>query len=216
MTYPIDTDSIKNPEQKNQNSLFPSSDFETSGIRTTRAEFSRLMECSKQAVTDWVKSGRIVVGADGRFDPSKAVRSLLATGDPAKIRARVLAPLIAEQNQLRDRITRLEKDLAEEKEMVEFHEGACKEMTANWEALNFQLYTGWSDIRRLNAEKAHQVISIWMKQCFERGSATAGNFQDHLAKLLEVPEMEMPLPKIEDLGETDLPLSNDAQPGVTA
>ena len=44
-------------------SLLSSDDEQRAGIRVTRAEFAKMMECSRQAVTDWVQSGRIAVGA---------------------------------------------------------------------------------------------------------------------------------------------------------
>ncbi|MBK7416263.1 MAG: hypothetical protein IPJ38_15350 [Dechloromonas sp.] len=114
---------------------FPSSDAEMQGIRVTRAEFSRMMGCSKQAVTDWVKSGRIVVGADGRFDPRQAVASLMRTGDLARIRAKVLEPLVRDITGRDREIARLRTELAAAKEEAEFHEASASEFVDLFDGL---------------------------------------------------------------------------------
>lgn len=158
---------------------FASSEIETAGIRVTRAEFSRLMGCSKQAVTDWVKAGRVIVGADGRLDPRQAVRSLLATGDPAKIRARVLAPLVAEMDKLRQRIAALESALAREKENAEFHEAAASELNAIIEATHYRLALGWSDLQTKPQDAALLALELWIEAAREHGGDPGSNIADY-------------------------------------
>ena len=125
---------------------FESSSTEMAGIRVTRAEFSRMMGCSKQAVTDWVKSGRVVVGADGRFDPRQAVASLMRTGDPARIRAKVLEPLVRdiagrdrEIVRLREIVAKQQAELEEANDDGEFNEQCVNEYHQTFERLQEQL-----------------------------------------------------------------------------
>lgn len=169
MTIDIDSDNTTKSTGKNFILPFASSELETAGLRVTRAEFSRIMECSRQAVTDWVKSGRIVVGADGRFDPRQAVRSLLATGDPAKIRARVLVPMVSEIDKLRGRVMKLERDLADACEDSKFHEGASLELLAIINLLSCNLETGWEYVRAMPSERGLAVLKEWIKGAVDRG-----------------------------------------------
>lgn len=163
MTHITDSDCSIMGQAKSLALPFASSDVETSGIRTTRAEFARMMDCSRQAVTDWVKSGRITVGADGRFDPRHAVRSLLATGDPAKIRARILAPLVSEMDALRRKNFQLEHDLAAAQENAEFQEGAAHELLEIIQALKANLTVTWPSLRAADPDLAIAAIERWIE-----------------------------------------------------
>ncbi len=179
---------------------FESSSAEMAGIRVTRAEFSRMMGCSKQAVTDWVKSGRIVVGADGRFDPCKAVAGLLRTGDPARLRAKVLQPLAEELAGYRVRITHLEAalgesmlatqalraQLAEEEENASFHEDSADEFLEIFRAMTEQLPATWHALSSMPANAGVDVVIGWLHRALEVGAGRAGD----IAALLEEGEGE--------------------------
>ena len=41
-------------------SLLSSNEQMLAGIRVTRAQFARMMGCSRQAVTEWVNAGRLI------------------------------------------------------------------------------------------------------------------------------------------------------------
>jgi len=73
---------------------FPPGDLDRCGIRMTRADFSRFLGVSKQAVGDWVRDGKITLGADGLLNPRQAVQQLMRNTDPTRIRSKVLAPLV--------------------------------------------------------------------------------------------------------------------------
>lgn len=180
MTKPLESDGANRTAEKSLALPFASSDLETAGIRVTRAEFSRLMGCSKQAVTDWVKAGRVTVGADGRIDPRHAVRSLLATGDPAKIRARVLAPLVGEMDKLRQRVAQLESALKLEKENAEFHEAVHGELRAILDALHFDLTLCWDDMRKLPKNVALLAIDDWIEAATDHGGRPGGCLADFI------------------------------------
>lgn len=169
MTNPNGSDDEPKSERKNLDLPFESSQMETAGIRVTRAEFSRMMECSKQCVTDWVQAGRIVVGADGRFDPSKAVRSLLATGDPAKIRSKVLAPLTLEMSILRGRIAGLEVELKIAKSNEKTHETACARHTDIQKTFLFWLEMEWNNLSRQPEKVVFEAIDQWFQMANREG-----------------------------------------------
>ena len=179
-------------------SLLSSNEQMLAGIRVTRAQFSRMMGCSRQAVTEWVNSGRLTVGADGRFDPCKAVADLLRTGDPARLRAKVLQPLADELAGYRVRITHLEAalgksmmesqalraDLAVEKENAEFEASAASEFCDIFNALINQLPDTWHALSAMQGNAGADTIIGWLEQ-----SCTDGCAGD-IAALLEEGEGE--------------------------
>ena len=146
-----------------------SSELEKAGIRVTRAEFSRIMGCSKQAVTDWVKSGRITVGCDGRFDPRAAVSQLLRTGDPARLRLRVLEPLAKELATKECLIADLRRDLAEAREEAGFERAAAAGLLCGQEALLVRLADEWESLKADDGRTAVDLIAAWLDAAAQAG-----------------------------------------------
>ena len=173
-------------------SLLSSDDEQRAGIRVTRAEFAKMMECSRQAVTDWVQSGRIAVGADGRFDPRQAVTSLLRTGDPSRIRAKVLEPLTRELGAMTHRIGELEEKLqaacariagleAELEAAIEdadFQEGSAIEFCELFGALEDRVTDEWETLHALQPEESKAAILQWLHLALQFGADRAGSFSE--------------------------------------
>lgn len=185
MTNQAQSDTPQNPAGIFPNqSLLSSDDQLLAGIRVTRAQFAKMMDCSRQAVTDWVQSGRIIIGSDGRFDPRRAVAGLLRTGDPAKLRARALMPLANELATYRAKIAELEaaiatlsaeaaqlhsqnSDLAENRD---FAEGSANEFAALFDELLCQLKFFWLDLAALDGREGFGVIDNWMESALMLGA----------------------------------------------
>lgn len=180
MTNPLDSDF--KAEFQGQNGVFPfaSSQADLAGIRVTRAQFSRLMGVSKQAVTDWVKSGRIIVGADGRFDPRQAVARLLATGDPARLRAKVLAPLVADVAGRDRSITDLEAQLAAIREDADFEAKSADGFAALFNRLQESLPAAWPALRAAPAAAGLAALAGWLNEALSYGAVRAGEITDYL------------------------------------
>lgn len=163
MTGIVDPDAI-GQKQENQPMLpFAGNDLDRSGIRLTRAEFSRFLGVSKQAVTDWVKSGKVVLGVDGRLDPRQAVSQLLRSGDPARLRSKVLAPLVKDVGALQRRIADLERDLARALEDAEFNQGSSSELIHILQAFEKCLLLEWEELRALDVDTALSAITTWLR-----------------------------------------------------
>lgn len=193
MTIQPDIDSLPIMAGKTLSlSLLSSDDEQRAGIRVTRAEFAKMMGCSRQAVTDWVQAGRIAVGADGRFDPRQAVTSLLRTGNPSRIRAKVLEPLTRElgamahrigelEEQLQAasaRITELQSELADVIENADFHEGSAAEFCALFDALEDRIDSEWGMLYDMPPDDAKASILKWLSLALQFGAARAGSFSE--------------------------------------
>lgn len=179
MTNPIDSYTVPEIAGKNLGLPFESSSMEMAGVRVTRAEFSRLMECSKQAVTEWVKSGRIIVGPDGRFDPRIAIASLMRTGDPTRVRSRVLQPLVRDIG-LRDReIATLRAALARSEDDRQFFEGSADDFSEIFITLRRQLGEEYGPLLEVGTAAAIYAIDRWLDVAGKHTTAYAGKLLDH-------------------------------------
>lgn len=166
MTIPLDPDRNK---KKTPLLPFDPADLDRCGIRMSRAEFARFLGVSKQSVSEWVRGGKLVLGADGLLDPRQAVAQLIRTTDPARIRSMVLAPLVRDVGTLQKRVADLTAQLAEEREEAEFHEGASLELIAQLGALSKRLHAEWCDLRLLPAPQALAALSAWIAESEEVG-----------------------------------------------
>jgi len=150
---------------------FASGDLDRSGLRLTRAEFSRFLGVSKQAVGEWVTAGKISLGADGRLDPRQAVSQLIRNTDPARLRAKVLEPLARDIGKLQLRVAELEKALAQSDENATFHEECSNELAAQLNAFDRQLLDERDVLATLPGDKVIDGITAWLKRVSENGVA---------------------------------------------
>ena len=153
---------------------FASGELDRSGLRLTRAEFARFLSVSKQAVGEWVVSGKITLGADGRLDPRHAVSQLLRNTDPARLRAKVLEPLFRDIGKLQQRVAELETALARATEDAAFHEECSTELAAQLNALDQRLVDECAALVSLPTGKVIAAITEWLRRVSEDGVAVAG------------------------------------------
>lgn len=139
------------------------------GIRVRPVDLARLLGVSKQAVSSWIAAGRITLGSDGRVDPRTAINRLLQTGDPSRLRAKFLAPVVAEVRAAEARNAELVQQLAQEREASEFHEGAATELLALIEALQFHLHLAWPRLRTADPANALAAVDCWIETVMQQG-----------------------------------------------
>ena len=84
-------------------------------VRVLPAHFARMMDVSKQTVSQWIKRGVITLGADGRVEPKRAARQVLDGTDPARLRARVFREIAQDLAAMRTRLVTLEAEMAAER-----------------------------------------------------------------------------------------------------
>ncbi|WP_305073463.1 hypothetical protein [Propionivibrio sp.] len=112
-------------------SSLPFDERDLLGVRLLPSEFSRACGVSRQCVSQWIKIGKVTLGADGRLDPTRAFRQLLRSGDPGRIRARLVRQAFADMADLRaeaGRAALLEQQLADAQQRIDFLEGFSKEL----------------------------------------------------------------------------------------
>lgn len=171
MTNSLDPDSGR----KTTGTLpFAPGDLDASGIRLTRAELARFLEVSRQAVGEWVAAGKISFGVDGRIDPRQAVAQLLRNTDPARLRSKVLAPLVSSIGGLQRRIAELETKLAAAIDDSEFNEGAAAEVIAQQDMLLDHLQNERNELAKYPADKVVDAVIAWMGDACFSGEPTAG------------------------------------------
>lgn len=82
-------------------------------MRVTPAQFSRMVQVSKQTVSVWIRAGKVTLGPDGKLDPAVACREVIERTDPERLRARVFKHATQGIDQLRARVRDLESQLSE-------------------------------------------------------------------------------------------------------
>lgn len=183
---------------------FATGELDRSGLRLTRAEFARFLGVSKQAVGEWVTAGKITLGTDGRLDPRQAVSQLLRNTDPARLRSKVLAPLMRDVGVMQKRIADLECALAAANEDGAFHEESAGELAAQLDTLARRLREERAALESLPAGKVIDGITVWLNRVFEDGTAAA-----ELIAILEcVPGNELDCPNEPDNLLTGAPDEN--------
>lgn len=88
-------------------SLLPDPDL---GLRVRKADLARMLGVTRTTVTRWHQAGIIQVSPDGLLDPRRAARQVLDHIDPARLRAKVLRPLVNDQRELRKQINELQHE----------------------------------------------------------------------------------------------------------
>lgn len=88
-------------------------------VRVSQAEFARICRVSRQAVSEWVRKGKISVFPDGKIDPHADARQVFERTDPARLRARVFRGAVVSIDRLRQRVGELESQLAAERDCRE-------------------------------------------------------------------------------------------------
>lgn len=158
----------------------PSLDFglgDDYNLRVLRSEFARMMGVSKPTVTEWVKAGWITVGADGRIDPRQAVASLLKHRDPARIRSKVLAPLIAdiagrdrEIERLRHLVENQRHQIADANEAADFEEQSARGILGLLDDFKVRLREDWPALAALPGTQGPAAITAWLDSARMDGS----------------------------------------------
>jgi len=192
MTNTVDLDRIAG---KTASLPFESIDYEKAGIRLLPAQLARVCGVSKQAVSTWIKKGRIILGSDGRVDPRQAFDRLAATGDTAKLRMKILEPFrkdVAERDRRIDdlevavaardrRLSELEAELASASDDSDFHETAAAEFLELFQRLQSALPDAWEALRTAPPAAGCAALIAWLDSGLTYGAAAVGEIADHLA-----------------------------------
>jgi hypothetical protein len=157
-------------------------------LRVLRSEFARMMGVSKPTVTEWAKTGWITIGADNRIDPRQAVASLLKHRDPARIRSKVLAPLIndiagrdREIERLRQLVEELRHQLAAAKADADFEEASAAGILGLLDDLKLRLRTDWPDLAALPGMQGPDAVVTWIECAAFDGTDFARSILDYIA-----------------------------------
>ncbi len=95
--------------------------------------------------------------------------SLLRTGDPARLRSRILEPVIREAADLRSQLAHCTAELAAAREDASFHEGASQELLDIVQALPAQLRSAWMLLESAGEDAALAAIQSWLDEAIRVG-----------------------------------------------
>lgn len=79
--------------------------------RVSQAQLARMLGVTRQAVSSWVRDGKLTIGVDGKVDPAAATKQVVANSDPSRLRARVLREAVEDGSFQRRRIVELEHQM---------------------------------------------------------------------------------------------------------
>lgn len=180
---------------------FESIDYEKAGIRLLPAQLARVCGVSKQAVSCWIKKGRIVLGTDGRVDPRQAFDRLAATGDISKLRMKILEPFRKEITELRSQVADLEvavasrdreterlrglvedlrEQLAAANEAADFEEASALGMLQLLDDLQARLRAEWPELQAAPGTTGLEAIAAWRDDAEFDGSDIERPILDYL------------------------------------
>lgn len=151
--------------------------FEDVGkLRVRPAEFARMVGVSKQTVSQWVSSGKVTLGPDGRLDPVKASSQVVANSDPSRLRARVLREAVMDSGSLRRRIADLERQLADAQARITYLDNYIDEEELALEIAQGLLAERFAPLLGENGEAPAVLIAA----LFDEASLRAGGLWDEL------------------------------------
>ena len=138
-------------------------------LRVSQAEFAKIMGVSRAAVSKWVKDGKIRPGVDGRFCPRQAAKSLLATTEPTRLRARVLRDVAEETQTLREENARLKSELATLRKTLRVVEKDANDFFAQSVVWPELLLERWQHMANAKTEdERRDLIEILTGECRAR------------------------------------------------
>jgi len=184
----------------------------TRGIRVRPAQFARMCNVSRQAVSMWIKKGKITLYTDGTLDPAKAAQSVVKNTDPSRLRAKVFRASNDEIADLRKNTTTLAKELTAAKAQIEYLERGRNE--ADRAEQNFLDLLGLARITLFAADdKTYSAILVELNDLswliaggYESLPGDAGEVDEYLANIPCAPkqteeegEVEIMLPTADEL-----------------
>ena len=156
-------------------SLFPEDDRDRRRWRVRPAELARMLGTSKQSISRAIAAGKILLGPDGKVNPEQATAQYLRHSDPARLRARLLAPFVrdlqvaqARELELRAECDRLRGELADAADEAGFQEACANEFQAQARAAVEAVRGRWDDLSDLDARCRDALLGALLSLATER------------------------------------------------
>lgn len=113
---------MQNFEQsENQSTLdsVPSkNDLLNHAVRVRPVDFAKLCGVSKQAVSAWIKEGKITIYPDGTLDPKKAAKEYIQNSNPARVKASIFKVITDDVGTLKNEIQMLNAKISEKENYI--------------------------------------------------------------------------------------------------
>lgn len=155
----IDLDSLK----ENQLFITEADDVDDSKIEIKPSEFARLIGVSKQAVSAWIKDGKITINDHGYLNPNKAIAQLLKNANPAKLRSKALMPLIKQIRVLNLMVKEQDIKLQDLEDEVNFLTEANDEFILILAAIKSRLNLEVDLLEKYKSKQVIQAFLLWLE-----------------------------------------------------
>ena len=128
------------------------------GIRVRPAQFARMCGVSRQAVSQWIKAGKVLLYPDGTLDPAVAARRVIECTDPARMRAKVFRVISDDAATMRGRINQLEVDMSEAQRLADYHKKFADDTQFEYDTFRELLEARAGDLAAANTPEQVRVI----------------------------------------------------------
>jgi hypothetical protein len=170
--------------------------FEDVGnLRVRPAELARMLGVTRQSVSQWIQTGKLTLGADGRVDPAKATRQVIENSDPSRLRARVLRSAVEDVGTLRRRIADLEHQLAAADARIAWADVYIDEEARGLDILGELLVARAPEFRDIDDAES---LRAFIAQLMDDASLMAGGYDP--AAPIEGDAIHAPAPPLEGAG----------------
>lgn len=143
-------------------------------VRVRPADLARMLNVSKQCVSQWIRSGKVTIDADGRLNPAKACDQVLRNSDPGRIRAKVLRPLADDIGTLRQQLKKRDEEIAILRSEVDRQHSFATNLIAISELYEQLIHAHWDRLRTLQADDAAKA----MEHLDDAASLRAGGYDE--------------------------------------
>ena len=156
------------------------------GIRVRPAQFARMCEVSKQAVSQWIAQGKITLYPDGTLDPAKAAREVINNSDPLRLRAKVFKAASSDVGALRKEIAALTQKLESANKRNEYLDEMLREYEVAEEIYRAMLLSRLDDIRQLDITTFAELLDTLSDESLIAAAGDLGIIDDDTGEPSEI------------------------------
>lgn len=156
------------------------------GIRVRPAQFARMCDVSKQAVSQWIAQGKITLFPDGTLDPARAAREVMNNSDPTRLRAKLFRAAASDVDALRKEIGVLNLRLEETEARSQYLKRFSDEADMAAEIYRAMLMARLADIRQMDVSAFAGLLDSLYDDAIIAGAGEIGSIDEETGEPCEI------------------------------